>query len=157
MMRDVNEICDYIIFNLKAEDPALLSNIKLQKLLYYVQAWHLAFYNKALFKGKFQAWIHGPVHREIFDRFRDSKYLYSEINFEDIINPKINEKLSDSEKAHINSILETYSPYSGVQLEDMSHNEDPWIITRNGYSSSARCEEEIDNEFLGNYFKKRLG
>jgi len=156
-MRNINDICDYIIFRLKAEDNIPLSNIKLQKLLYYTQAWHLAF-NKGtpLFKGNFQAWIHGPVNREIFHRFNATKYLNSEINITDMLDKNISEKLTPKEIKHINLVLETYSTYSGLQLEDMSHKELPWIKAREGYGLNQRCEVEIDNEFLGKYFLARI-
>jgi uncharacterized phage-associated protein len=157
-MKDINQICDYIIFRLKSEGDIPLSNIKLQKLLYYTQAWHLAFTdNKPLFKGKFQAWIHGPVNRDIFDRFKDTKYLYSEILLEDIIDKNISEILSEEEIKHINIVLENYAHFSGVQLEDMSHNEAPWIKAREGYASNQRCEVNIDETFLGDFFRQRLG
>lgn len=155
-MRTINQICDYIIFRLKSEENVPLSNIKLQKLLYYTQAWHLAFHKKELFDGKFEAWIHGPVNREVYSRFNNTKYMFSEIYSTDIIDTNITEKLSEEEIKHINIILEHYAKYSGVELEDMSHKEEPWIRAREGYEPNQRCVVEIDNEFLGEYFSRRL-
>ena len=155
-MKNINQICDYVILRLKQEEDMPLSNIKLQKLLFYIQAWHLAFKKNKLFDGDFQAWVHGPVNRQIYDRFNSSKYLYSEINITDIQDLDVIAKLSVEEILHINKVLEVYAPYSGVDLEEMTHKEEPWISARNGYAANERCEEIIDNVLLGEYFRKRI-
>ena len=156
-MKNINQICDYVILRFKQDEDIPLSNIKLQKLLYYIQAWYLAFNDgKKLFEGNFQAWVHGPVNRQIYDRFNSSKYLYSDISLSDVKDINVIEKLTSEEISHVNSVLDVYSPFSGIELEEMSHKEDPWINARTGYSSNQRCEVEIDNEFLGEYFRKRI-
>lgn len=156
VMKDINQICDYIIFRLKSDENVPLSNIKLQKLLYYTQAWHLAFFKRPIFEGQFEAWIHGPVNTTIYNRFNSSKYILSEIYSTDIIDKDISEKLTDDEKKHVNIVLESYAKYSGVELEDMSHKEEPWLKAREGYATNERCNVEIDNKFLGEYFSRRL-
>ena len=74
-MATINQISDYVIFRSKAEGDADLSALKHQKLLYYIQAWHLAFNGTPAFEADFQAWIHGPVNREIYELYKDKKYL----------------------------------------------------------------------------------
>ena len=96
------------------------------------------------------------IYISVFHRFNETKYLNSEILISDMIEKDISEKLTLKEKKHINSVLEVYSVYSGIQLEDMSHKEMPWIKARKGYSPNQRCEVEIDNDFLGEYFRKRI-
>ena len=65
-MNSIHDITDYIILRVKSEDRfASLINLKLQKLLYYVQAWSYGINKKPMFDGEFEAWIHGPVNREI--------------------------------------------------------------------------------------------
>ena len=79
-MMNVNDVVDYIILRVNADEQNVLINLKLQKLLFYTQAWHLAIHSDRLFDGEFQAWVHGPVNREIYDRFvGQGKSLYSEI------------------------------------------------------------------------------
>ena len=85
MNYNINDIADYIILKIKSEDSASLINLKLQKLLYYIQAWSYGIKHDNFFIGDFQAWIHGPVNREIYDRFKDTKTLYSDINLDDVI------------------------------------------------------------------------
>jgi len=155
-MRDINQICDYIISRLKSDENVPLSNIKLQKLLYYVQAWHIAIKNTTLFDGKFEAWVHGPVNRDVYTRFNSSKYLYSEITQDDIIDKDVSSKLNKDEIKHINLVLDSYAKFSGIQLEEMSHNEMPWIDAREGYQPNERCTVEINEITLGAFFRARL-
>lgn len=155
-MITINEVCDYIIFRLKSEEKCSLNHLKLQKLLYYVQAWHLAFYGKTFFDGKFQAWIHGPVNRSIYNRFKDSKYIYSSIDLEDILEIEITSKLEQKDKEHIDVVLEIYAGFSDTDLESKTHQEEPWINARKGFKPSERCEMELDEKIMLSYFKARL-
>jgi len=155
-MLDINQVCDYIIFRLKSEDNAQLSHLKLQKLLYYAQSWNLAFRGVPLFDGKFQAWIHGPVNRVIYNRFKDSKWIYSPINLNDIADKNVSEKISAEEKSHIDVVLEVYAPFTDTDLEIKTHSEAPWIEAREGYDPSQRCEVDLDEETMRTYYAARL-
>ncbi|MBB6128338.1 Panacea domain-containing protein [Mucilaginibacter lappiensis] len=155
-MVDINQVCDYIIFRLKVEGEGQLSHLKLQKLLYYVQAWSLAFGKGAFFDGKFQAWVHGPVNRTVYNRFKDSKYMYSSINTSDMFEQDIVNKLSVEAKKHIDSVLEVYAGYSDTELEGKTHSERPWIEARNDFEPFERCEVELDEEIMKVYYKARL-
>ncbi len=152
---NINDVCDYVIHRV-IESGESLSNLKLQKLLYYVQSWHLAFESKPLFNGKFQAWVHGPVSREIYSRFSDTKSLYSDINQEDISQDFEPEKLDSDCKSHIDRVLSVYAKYSGPQLEEMTHKESPWVEAREGYSSWERCEVELNENTMMECYSKRL-
>ncbi|TOQ47934.1 hypothetical protein CGG93_25660 [Vibrio parahaemolyticus] len=58
--------------------------------------------------------------------------------------------------SHIDTILEAYGKFSGAQLEEMTHREKPWLEARQGYRSSQRCEEYLDNSIIRDYYKSRL-
>lgn len=47
-----------------------LSNMKLQKLLYYEQGYHLAYFDAPLFPDNFEAWLYGPVVPRVYDMFK---------------------------------------------------------------------------------------
>jgi len=151
----VHDVCDYIIVRLN-EPTAHLSVLKLHKLLYYVQAWHLAFFDKPLFGSRFEAWVHGPVNRIIYDRFRDTKSMYSRVTMRDLQDNFSVEKLSDSQRRHVDSVLEVYAEYADTQLEEMTHRERPWLEARMGYESNQRCQEFISNDNMKSYFAARL-
>ena len=153
-MNTINDIADYIILKIKLEDEkASLINLKLQKLLYYIQAWSFGINKKPIFKGDFEAWIHGPVNREIYDRFNSSKYLYSEIGLEDCINKNV--KLSDEDAEFVDYILENYIKYSGAELERLSHSEQPWIETRGDLGQNERCYIVISSKLMEQYYGKK--
>ena len=156
LMAELNDVADYIIARVKSEGNESLSTLKLQKLMYYCQAWHLAFKGNPLFDGKFQAWIHGPVNRRIYDRFKDTKAMFSEIEIADIITPEPQKKLSANEIRAIDIVLDTYLKYSDIQLEISTHQEDPWIEARGGLSPTARCENDISEDTMKAYYGARI-
>lgn len=147
--------CDYIIQSLSSGGENVVL-IKLQKLLYYSQAWHLAFYKTPLFDGKFQAWVHGPVNRFIYDRFCSTKILYSPLSIRDLRSGWESMILPDHELQHINGILEVYGGLTGSQLENMTHSEDPWIQARTGLEPNQRCERDINEALMQSYYAARL-
>ncbi|MBK1866391.1 Panacea domain-containing protein [Aestuariivirga sp. YIM B02566] len=152
---NINDACDYIIIKL-TEDGAFLNALKLHKLLYYCQAWSLAFGRGALFPNNhFQAWVHGPVSRAIYDRFNSTKYMYSPVSMADVRGGFDPRALADADRAHIDSILEVYGPLSGDQLEEMTHRELPWIEAREGVAPGARSEKTISNDTMRQYYAAR--
>ena len=153
-MNSIHDIADYIILRVKSEDKdASLINLKLQKLLYYVQAWSYGINKKPMFDGEFEAWVHGPVNREIYNRFNPAKYLYSEINVSDCLNRDAS--LSPDDAEFIDFILENYLKYSGAELERLSHNEMPWIKTRGDLNVNERCDKVITPELMMEYYGKK--
>lgn len=153
---NIQDACDYIIVKL-TEGGVFLNVLKLQKLLYYCQAWSLAFGRGPLFPGaNFQAWVHGPVSRMVYDRFQPSKALYSAVTAADVRADFNLTAISDADRSLINSILEVYAPLTGDQLEEMTHGEDPWIEARAGLPPSSRCETHINNETMQRFYAARL-
>src|SRR5262249_731210 len=73
MATSVHQVAESLI-NLSYEKNNPVSNLKLQKLLYYSQAWHLALYKCALIDDEIEAWVHGPVVPCVFRRYRDFKW-----------------------------------------------------------------------------------
>ncbi|WP_217533081.1 Panacea domain-containing protein [Vibrio metschnikovii] len=153
-MISVNELADYLIVKCD-EAGSSLSNLKLQKLAYYADAWHLAFYGEKLIDSDFEAWIHGPVNRELYNRFSSEKSLYSDMLLSDCSETFSIDSIADKVE-HIDSVLATYGKFSGAQLEEMTHREEPWIQARAGYRPTQRCEIKISNEVVEEYYKSRL-
>ncbi len=52
------------------------SHLKVQKLLYYIQGYHLAYFDEPVIEDDFEAWVHGPVSRRLFDRLKDKSLLH---------------------------------------------------------------------------------
>lgn len=155
-MTKIDDVCDYIILMCRTADEGL-NLLKLQKLLYYVQAWSLAFEGKPHFEGKFQAWVHGPVNRHIYDRFKDSKSLYSAVTEADMrpeFDPDL--QLTAQDRLHIQSVLEVYASFGDSDLEAQTHAEDPWIQARGNCRPTERCETEISERLMEDFYKKRI-
>jgi uncharacterized phage-associated protein len=152
MTADVNQVADYVCFRL-IDAGAAPSQLKLHKLLYYIQAWSLALYDEPLLDEKFQAWIHGPVSRTIYNRFKDTKNMFSSITEEDISDYS---DLPQTAIYHIDEVLEAYGDFSGTQLEELTHQEAPWINARKGLSRFDRSERIISEDDMKQFYKSRM-
>ncbi|MDM1295304.1 DUF4065 domain-containing protein [Sphingobacterium sp. N143] len=155
-MYSINAISDYIISACKTDGNQDLSVLKHQKLLYYVQAWYLAFNGKPAFDGKFEAWVHGPVNREIYNLYKDSHSIYAELGLVDIKTSDFNKNLDQDIINHLNSVLEVYASLSGSELEELTHREKPWLEARGGISPYQRCTNVLSEETMANYYRQRL-
>jgi uncharacterized phage-associated protein len=114
-----------------------LSNLKLQKLLYYAQGWHLAlFQGRRLFNAKFQAWIHGPVLPQIWHKYKDFGYKPIIQNVEKPDFPEDTEKF-------LREIAKVFFPLDAYQLELATHRELPWQKARKGLPPDAKSTNPI--------------
>lgn len=152
---DVNIVADYVILSLNSDENFSLINLKLQKLMYYIQAWSLGINGEPMMKARFEAWVHGPVCIELYDRFKNKKNLYSSIGKEDVIDIDSQGKIEVEDIEFIDYILENYAQYSGVQIEAMTHSEEPWINARKGVKPMERCHNEITELVMKDYYGKK--
>ncbi|GAB1543762.1 DUF4065 domain-containing protein [Scytonema sp. NUACC21] len=123
-----------------------ISNLKLQKLVYYAQAWHLALYNEPLFEEDFEAWVHGPVIPKLYGEYK--KFSWRPI-FQEVQQPE----LSESIRNFLNEVAEVYFVCDAYELELMTHQEDPWLIARKSLPPDASCNEVISKESMREYYK----
>ena len=128
-----------------------LTHLRIQKLLYYVQGWHLAAYGEPFFGDRIEAWKNGPVcpsvWRELND-FGDSPIRAGTV--------KAAENLAAPQKAIVRSIWEAYKKYSGPDLWQMTHTERPWLITRGELPESEPCQREITHHVLADFFTDQM-
>lgn len=128
---------------LKTRKP--LTAWKLQKLIYYCQAWSLVWDEEPLFYEKILAWANGPVVPELYEIHKGLFY----INDWKFGNSK---KLSQNQKDTINKVLEAYGNKTAQWLSDLTHMEDPWMQAREGLSPGERGNEEIKISSLYEYY-----
>lgn len=152
---NVNIVADYVIQRLNADEDMNLVNLKLQKLVYYLQAWFLGINGERFLDCSFEAWVHGPVCRELYDRFKGSKTLYSFISMEDVQDKNSASCIESQDKDFINYILDNYAGFSGVELEAMTHKEMPWKEARNGIAPMLACEKVISEDTMREYYGER--
>lgn len=115
-MAHVNDVARYIL----ECQGGHVSTMKLQKLVYYSQAWNLVWEGKSLFDARIIAWINGPVIPELY------KYHRGEFTVNRDMFPGASDDLTADEKETINAVLDAYGHLDGQQLSDLSHSERPW-------------------------------
>lgn len=139
-----NVVADYLLFESRARGEAL-TNLKLQKLLYYAQAWYLALHDRPLFNDDFEAWVHGPVLRSQYFRFKPEPG-WAPIT-DSVDEPEISFKI----KKFLDQILDVFGSESAIALEMMTHRERPWLEARAGlapdHPSTARISRETMRDF----------
>lgn len=144
-MANASQISNYIIqFFQEAGDP--VTNLKLQKLLYYVQGWSLALRDEAAFNEQIEAWVHGPVQPSIYRQYQS--YRWNPIN-EEVIKPSLDADLANL----IDEVLGAYGMDSGYELELRTHQEPPWIDARKGVPADEPSNEIISHDAMSSYFK----
>ncbi|WP_114228350.1 MULTISPECIES: Panacea domain-containing protein [Sphingomonas] len=124
----------------------LLTNLKLQKLLYYADAWFMVFKDRPLFRERFQAWVHGPVLVSQYHRFKEHQWrpITSDV-------PEV--ELSADIAEHCSEILEIFGTESAVALELMTHREQPWIEARGGLPDSDPCSTYISADTTQSFYR----
>ena len=157
----VRDVSHYIIVYSNKKDYGV-SNLKLQKLLYFVQAFFLINDCPPCFDEKIEAWDFGPVVPEIYREYKryggmdiptidyyvkfDKKNIWNteRIYYEDII--------SDDDKEMIQAVVDKFAHCSATFLVNLTHNQDPWI---NAYVNGQR--NEITKEDIKRYFEQKKG
>lgn len=127
----------------------VITHLKVQKLIYYADAWFLANYNRPLVKENFEAWAHGPVCRPVFAKYRDCGY--------DPLPPEKVRAVPLSLEPFLKAVHSEYAQFSAKKLERLTHEEDPWKITRGDLAPEAKCEKPISKLLMRNYYAARLG
>ena len=119
--------------------------MRLQKLVYYCQAWGLVWDDKPLFKEEIEAWVNGPVVPELYE-FHTGRFNIKTCSKGN------SSKLSNNQKDTINAVLKAYRKKSTQWLIDLTHMEDPWIKSRIGLVPSERGDNLISWESMKEYY-----
>lgn len=139
-MAKVHDVAAYIISKIRSIDA-----MKLQKLLYYSQAWSLVWDDRPLFSARIEAWANGPVVREVFKAYQ-GHYAISTARFGN------KEALSSREKQTVDAILKFYGPKSGFFLSQLTHRERPWVEARKGVAPGDPSDREITLAAMAEYY-----
>lgn len=152
MSVSVHAVADYFIQRVDREAGDDITHLKLQKLLYYAQAWHLAMHGKPLFRNTIEAWLHGPVIREVYDRFRHLSW--NPIPAGETLENSV--RLDDATRAFLDEVWDVYGQYSAKKLEQMTHEEDPWLHARRGVFPANPSQRPISEEVMATYYGTRM-
>lgn len=124
-----------------------ISNMSLQKLLYYVEAFAEILLNIKIYDNRCEAWMYGPVYPEIYEKYKVFGSSQIEVDCIDLSN-----SLSSDIRRVIDFVLSQFAIYNGVTLKDLSHSEAPWINAHNGYGEKEHCTEAITHDAIADYF-----
>jgi uncharacterized phage-associated protein len=137
-------VAKYIIA--KMED---ITPLALQKILYYIQGFSTCLLESPIFSDTPQAWVHGPVYKNIYNRF--SYYSYNSIDKNEFSDYKeIN--ISSEELNLIDEIISDFGMFSGKALEKMTHISNPWISNRKNLYETDSSNSEIKLSQIEKYF-----
>jgi len=139
--RDIAEY--YLCCSNDKESGDLISNLKIQKLVYYAQAFHLAVTGKPLFDDKIVAWEHGPVVETLY-------HVYKHYG-DSAVEPTKEYEIPEFDKKTRQLLDEVYrvlGQYSAWKLREMTHNESPWVNADKKPHGSV-----ITHKDMAKYFK----
>ncbi|MDR1339770.1 MAG: DUF4065 domain-containing protein [Prevotellaceae bacterium] len=146
MVHSASDIAKIILMMSNPEVGDIISNLKLQKLLYYAQGFHLAIHDAPLFEEDVEAWMYGPVVPGVYREYKSfgSGAIEKDENFE------VPESVTEGELSLIQEVYEVYGQFSALKLMELTHEEDPW---RN---IPAKAGSVISKESMGKFFKTRI-
>ncbi len=139
-MAKAHDVAAYII-----SEKRPLDAMKLQKLLYYSQAWSLVWDECPLFSPKIEAWANGPVVREVFKTYQ-GEYKISKAKLGDKTALKL------LEKETVDAVLKFYGDKTGFYLSELTHQETPWKEARKGFAPGERGDVEITKAAMAEYY-----
>lgn len=135
-MLNIKQIANYLIdaYEKYTGDSFQESELKLQKLMYYLQKESIIQTGVPLYENEIQGWIHGPVISDLRYFFDNNERIENEIE----VDPKI---------AYIvSNVLEQYAPYAAWTLRDMTHEEISWKKSREGLAEDESGTRVISIE-----------
>lgn len=156
------EVAQHVI-NYSIENQKPVTNLKLQKVLYYIQAAFLVEKNGICFKEEIQHWRHGPVIPKVYSEYKaytdqsikdlqtesldifintNGNFAVEEINYD-------KEKFLEEDINLINKVISSYFNMEPWDMVEKTHKEEPWINTKSN--------EAIDINSIRKYFEVRKG
>ena len=139
-MANVFDVAQYIL-----QKQGSMTTMKLQKLVYYCQAWSLVWDEKPLFNERIEAWASGPVVGALYKEHR-GMFIIPSLDKGDIGN------LAQEQRETIDAVLDSYVNKSAQWLADLTHMEAPWNDAREGIPPGQNCECEITQASLAEYY-----
>lgn len=146
MIYPVIDIANKVVANTDSSQGETISNLKLQKILYYLQGFFIAVFDSKLFEEPIEAWQYGPVVKNAYYHFKPfGSSSISLTGDETIID------LTKEETELFQQVMEEYGQFSAIKLMNMTHEESPWKKTFN-----EEPQGEISYERLKEYFKTQI-
>jgi uncharacterized phage-associated protein len=146
------EVAKYLIELATREDEEAepMTHMRVQKLLYYAQGWHLGLFGRPLFAEPLQAWKNGPVVPAVYE---EVKPIVGSEPARPLKPADLGPAdLSGRDKVFLEALWQKYLAYSASGLKELSHAESPWIEARGAKAEGESSDAEITLESLRRYF-----
>jgi len=125
-----------------------MTTMKLQKLAYYCQSWHLARHRSPMFDEEIQAWRQGPVVPLLWREHRSQRKVHEW----PLGDP---ENLGPTERETLDWVARNYGHFSAERLSRMTHRELPWRLARGVLPDEAGSENPIQQSVMAAYFARQ--
>jgi uncharacterized phage-associated protein len=140
-MASVHDVAAYIL-----DQQGAMSAMKLQKLVYYSQAWHLAWTDEPLFDENIEAWANGPV---VYDLYQEHRGKFTVGPTWRLGRP---DRLTQEQRGVISEVLSDYGHMDARKLSYLTHAEQPWRLARGGLQATAISRNVISKESMRDYY-----
>jgi uncharacterized phage-associated protein len=142
-----SDVAKYLLSLVDDEKGQVISNLALQKLLYYCQGYYLAYTNgqRKLFEEDIVAWKYGPVVVSVYNEYKKHGNCALPTNE---LTAEIASRFTPQQKELIGSVFEFFSGYSAISLMEKTHSEFPWKTTD--------MSEVISTEKMYDFFKGKI-
>lgn len=122
-MVTVYDVANYFLAKTDPELGDAMTNLKLQKMVYYAQGFSLALYGKPLFADPIEAWEHGPVCPVLYRKYKTCKA--NSIKPEKTIE-EATQSFTKQQRELLDNVQDSYGCYSAWALRDISHQDTAW-------------------------------
>jgi len=137
-----------------------MNHLKIHKLIYYIEAYHLAYFGVSIIDDEFEAWVHGPVVTKLWHKFKDKANVYDGLvirqKYKIPIIKELKEGLNRNQYEFINAVLTEFNKRTPYQLECLTHSEWPWVQARKGIKPHRPSSNKISKGIMKSYYKKKL-
>jgi uncharacterized phage-associated protein len=139
-MATAHDVAAYIL-----KQRGSMSAMKLEKLVYYSQAWHLVWEDEALFADRIEAWANGPVTPALYKEHRGKLTVGSwQTGDADALRAK--------QRGSIDAVLNYYGDKTAFWLSELTHRESPWKDARGDLGPGQRGSTEIKKSSMAEYY-----
>lgn len=147
----VHDVAMYFLTRVHSEEEfgSVITHLKLQKLCYYAQAWHMVFADNPMFEERFEAWAHGPVSPDLWHTYKVNEWhpIPAPLDFDvTSFNCKQLETLDE--------VWDAYAKFDPKYLERLTHQEEPWLNARGNCAEGDSCDREITTDAMKEFYSK---
>lgn len=148
-MLTAEAVANWFLANVDRPSGDSITHLKLQKLVYYAQAWYLANFNKPLFEEDLEAWAHGPVAPSLWRKYKDHRWAALDA-------PTTPPNLTSDQTTFLKAVMDVYGKFEAKFLEELTHREAPWKTTRGKLPLYAKCDRLISKELMRDFYGKKI-